>query len=376
MNNADNRLAGLGPNFAMQQFFDNNAMKRVGIIRLRRVHLDAFEPKRCLVARASCDPFGAENPDPLALIGFNRRRNKVCHRDPGNWRARGGNMDTVLNRVVRSDYDLAPALGEDLGRAAQKATNSKPIVFANRDQVFFKWLSVQGYARVICGAQQSIALTRQLPIEDRSAFRTHSHYADVFCHTVLVVYRPGRGNVSFETDLNLSMSDPFDILGLSRSFDLSIDAIERAYLAQSAQCHPDLIGDDDEASRRSAELNDAKAALANPESRANALLAVLGGPSKEQDRTLPNGFLLEMMETREEIEADIASGSEAKRSTWKEWSARERERYTKTVSMLFKQTPVDTSEIRKQLNAWRYIERLIEQLTDTTPEQSGIEGNS
>ncbi len=168
------------------------------------------------------------------------------------------------------------------------------------------------------------------------------------------------------------MNDPFDILGLTRTFDLSLDAIERAFLTRSAQCHPDLIGDhdggddvDNEASRRSAELNDAKAVLVNPESRANALLAVLGGPAKEQDRTLPNGFLVEIMETREEIEADVATGSETKKITWREWAARERERYTNTVSMLFKQTPVQVSEIRKQLNAWRYIERLIEQLVDS-----------
>ncbi len=161
------------------------------------------------------------------------------------------------------------------------------------------------------------------------------------------------------------MPDPFAILGLPRSFELSSQAIENAYLARSALCHPDLMGDENEASQRSAELNDAKAILVHPESRANALLAAIGGPAKEADRTLPDGFLMQILETREEIESQIATRSANELNFWKEWAAREREAYTAKIAALFRQTPLPDLEIRKQLNAWRYIERLVEQLGDS-----------
>jgi curved DNA-binding protein CbpA len=91
------------------------------------------------------------------------------------------------------------------------------------------------------------------------------------------------------------LQDPFDALGLPASFDLDQGEIERAYFARSAAVHPDVAAGDDEAQRRMTILNQAKRTLDDPERRADALLIRLGGPPREQDRSLPPDFLMEIM---------------------------------------------------------------------------------
>jgi molecular chaperone HscB len=160
--------------------------------------------------------------------------------------------------------------------------------------------------------------------------------------------------------------DAFDILGLQPGFALEQGAIDRAYFARSAALHPDLAADPD-APRRMAALNDAKRTLEDPESRADALLRRLGGPAREQERGLPEGFLMEIMETRQEIEGAVSSGDPGERRRWQEWAADERRAAIRDVGAMFRDLGTEPPgaalrEIRVRLNAWRYIERLIEQL--------------
>ncbi len=165
--------------------------------------------------------------------------------------------------------------------------------------------------------------------------------------------------------------DPFGVLGLAPRFDLDPDEIERAYLARAGALHPDLASGDvdavDRAARASAALNEARRVMRDAERRAGALLKVLGGPGKGEDKSLPVGFLVEMLETREQIESALDSGDPAQIARWESWAERERERSIELVSGLFKALdespgPDSLREIRTRLNAWRYIERLIEQL--------------
>lgn len=135
-------------------------------------------------------------------------------------------------------------------------------------------------------------------------------------------------------------------------------AVNRAYLARSAALHPDRAAGDADAPRRMAELNEAKRVIEDPERRANALLARLGGPSKEQDRSLPDGFLMEMMEVRERMEAEGA----AARGTWEAWAKERRREAVEEVGAMFREGRL--GEVRRRLNAWRYIERMMEQLGD------------
>ena len=161
-------------------------------------------------------------------------------------------------------------------------------------------------------------------------------------------------------------SDAYEILGLPPKFSLAAGELESAYLSKAARVHPDLVGGDpEEAARLAARLNDAKRTLEDPERRANALLAKLGGASKEQDKSLPAGFLMEMMELRQEIEA--AAGDPARTAHWRAWASEQREGYQSRVGAMFERAiagraPEVLGAIRTELNAWRYIERLIEQL--------------
>ncbi len=174
------------------------------------------------------------------------------------------------------------------------------------------------------------------------------------------------------------MADAFDILGLPPKFDLTPGDLTRAYLARSALLHPDIAADAAEAAQQMALLNQARRTVEDPERRANALLARLGGPSKEQNRGLLPGFLAEMMHTREEIEG--AAGNPVARATWEAWALDRRREATAEVGAMFKAlgaspAPDQLAAIRVRLNAWRYVERLIEQLDpDYDPRRADFQG--
>ncbi len=179
--------------------------------------------------------------------------------------------------------------------------------------------------------------------------------------------------------------DAFTLLGLPRAFDLDQRALQVAYLRRSAALHPDRIGGDaadpllrEQAQRESAAINDARAVLADDEQRANLMLALLGGPSKEQDKSLPDGFLMEMLEIRQDMEAALAGGEAHERERMDVWAAAQRQQHVESIRRQFAQlgpphaaapsqptNPDQLATIRRELNAWRYIERMIEQLRDS-----------
>lgn len=110
--------------------------------------------------------------------------------------------------------------------------------------------------------------------------------------------------------------------------------------------------------------------MESAELRADALLGLLSGASKEADRTLPPMFLQEMMELRETIEEDLASDREAAMAKWVAWAAERRREHERSVGELFQRIAMQEGSaraatlkaIRVELNMWRYAERLIEQL--------------
>jgi molecular chaperone HscB len=176
-------------------------------------------------------------------------------------------------------------------------------------------------------------------------------------------------------------ADPFQTLGLPPAFQVDAAAVERAYLTASATVHPDLAAGDPDAPGRMAEINEARRVLENPELRADALLARLGGPSREQERGLPEGFLAEMMEIRERIDAALSGGSPPERAAWEAWAMDRREEAVREAGALFAglsspPKPEELRAVRVRLNAWRYIERLIEQLDPDyeSPDRRGVVG--
>lgn len=157
------------------------------------------------------------------------------------------------------------------------------------------------------------------------------------------------------------MSDPFALLQLPSTFTLSPDALDLAWMRASATAHPDAGGSVDHA----AQLNEARELLANPESRANLRLNMLGGPSADQDQRLPDDFLMEMLELRETIDAEIETEGPPGIERWKNWVDVECQKaYAKITSVLDAESAPEEArtEVRLVLNQVRYLERLREQL--------------
>ena len=166
-------------------------------------------------------------------------------------------------------------------------------------------------------------------------------------------------------------SDPYNILGLSKRFDLDESELQQRFVTLSAEHHPDKFTDPIEqmdAAEKSAEINTAYHTLKDPEQRANALLALMGGPTKEADNSLPPTLLMEMMEIREDMESAMANHDQAKLDKLRQWAKEEREEYLNMISPLFAKAvdgKLDTNtakQIRLHLNGLRYIERMLEQM--------------
>jgi len=169
--------------------------------------------------------------------------------------------------------------------------------------------------------------------------------------------------------------DPFDTLGLPAVFTLDTASIERAALSKLSRLHPDMGGNavsadtntDTELDQavQAARINAARDTLLFSLSRAEALLKRLGGPAKEADKSLPPGFLVEIMSVREQAEEALASNDVSSRATWMQWSLNQRADSESHAAALFTQAasnPAALRDLRTHLNKWRYIERLIEQL--------------
>ena len=114
-----------------------------------------------------------------------------------------------------------------------------------------------------------------------------------------------------------SEPDCFALLQTERRFDLDESQLHRDYKALMAGCHPDRFSAQgeqavQEAGERASQITDAYTVLRYPHRRAVHLLSLLGAPLTEEmgGDDLGPGFLMEIMEIREELEE---SGTDAAR---------------------------------------------------------------
>lgn len=159
----------------------------------------------------------------------------------------------------------------------------------------------------------------------------------------------------------------FESMGLKPRMGLTTDEVERAYLSRVSALHPDVARGDPDAAGKIAELNRARAELLDAESRANALLIACGGASAQEDRTLPDGFLMEIMEIRERAETAQATGDQRLREELMDWASDRRARHVEQISAWLDDAEPSAESLRlsrMELNAWRYIERMIEQIDE------------
>lgn len=167
-------------------------------------------------------------------------------------------------------------------------------------------------------------------------------------------------------------ADHFSVLGLPRTYDLDLDALEDRFLELSRHTHPDFFsgasaGDQQLATRVSAELNEAIKVLRHPVLRAGYLLEICGGASAASDRTVPSEVLGETMMLREEIE-DAQNDNDA--DALNALRARVDERcnaWLEKIQTLARKLPDASKEeqaaLRHAINAIKYYDNMRELLS-------------
>ena len=170
--------------------------------------------------------------------------------------------------------------------------------------------------------------------------------------------------------------DHFQRLGLPRRFDLTAEEIERQYLLHSREVHPDLHQQAGSLEQRgsvelSSALNEAYQILREPFRRAEYLLLLAGGASASEQKEMPQTFLMEMLDLREQIEEIKSSSDDGQQLENLEMEIESRrDSLLKQIGKRFgnltaKENPLDErKQIRQLLNATKYIQNLLRDLRD------------
>ena len=101
--------------------------------------------------------------------------------------------------------------------------------------------------------------------------------------------------------------DPFAILGIERSYDVDLGAVEKRHRELSRALHPDRYAGAGAAERRltlakAIEVNEAWRVVRDPIARAEALFRLAGIPVGERSEPPPSpALLMEAMERRESL---------------------------------------------------------------------------
>ena len=165
----------------------------------------------------------------------------------------------------------------------------------------------------------------------------------------------------------------FERLGLPRRFPISETDLEASYLENARAAHPDHaagIGlSDSAASEFSSRINEAYRTLRDPWKRADHLLALEGGPTASEQKSLPPEFLEEMLDLRMEVAglADEADDSPSKQQMGANLKAKRQALFDEAAKG-FEELATATyrtaslKALRDTLNRWKYVEGLIRDL--------------
>ena len=164
-------------------------------------------------------------------------------------------------------------------------------------------------------------------------------------------------------------TDHFAILDLEPRFDIDAKVVRRRLVQAAARRHPDRAPDPVTAAawtEEMARLQEAAGVILDDLLRAETLISLRDGPSPSDDRTLPDGFLESMLAVRMELEEALESGDEAGRSRLETWARHEWEERRRAVGDILDGVDGHDSEalvrVRRELNRWRYAQRMLEQL--------------
>lgn len=165
----------------------------------------------------------------------------------------------------------------------------------------------------------------------------------------------------------------FEFFGLPVTYDIDAAALHRRYLSLSRGVHPDVHGGDSDETRRqalalSAELNRAYETLRNPIARAEYLLTLAGGPAPADDKSVPPRLLGEVMTLREQIEEAAGAKDADAMERLRQTILSRRQAAMDEIAALCRGAERDEAarrQLRKQLNAVKYWNNLLEQVPIT-----------
>lgn len=170
---------------------------------------------------------------------------------------------------------------------------------------------------------------------------------------------------------------PFEVFGRQPGWEMDDTALKKQLLDLARLCHPDFHGLANSARQHLAEqhsalVNHSYEVLARPFLRADWLLGHLGGPDEKQERQMPQAFLMEVMEWNEQLD-DAASTPPAspEREALKlltEQLAAERTQHLESIGSNLTPLPSTSDpnliEVRRELNAVRYLSRALWRIRD------------
>ncbi len=174
------------------------------------------------------------------------------------------------------------------------------------------------------------------------------------------------------------MSDYYELLGIPRSLNLSLDALQQRYYELSRQLHPDRFMQKPEAERQraldmSSALNDAYRTLKDPIKRAQYLLTLEGFNIGEQrSKDVPPELLEEVFQLNMALE-EMRGGDDSARPQLEEAEKNFADLLAGSsllLETLFRQYDTSRSrhvlgEIRDVLNRRKYIQNLVSEVEKT-----------
>ena len=174
------------------------------------------------------------------------------------------------------------------------------------------------------------------------------------------------------------MTDYYTLLGIPRSLNLSLDALQQRYYELSRELHPDRFMRKPEAEREralemSSALNDAYRTLKDPLKRALYLLSQEGFDVGEQrSKDVPPELLEEVFELNMALE-EMRSGDDSARPQLEQAEKNFTNMLAETdqqIQSLFAQYDGDQSrdtltQLRTTLNRRKYIQNLVNEVQKT-----------
>ena len=174
------------------------------------------------------------------------------------------------------------------------------------------------------------------------------------------------------------MTDYYELFGIPRSLDLSVDELQKRFYGLSRQLHPDRFMQKPAAERQraldmSSAVNDAYRTLKDPIKRAQYLLGLEGFDSGEQrSKEVPAELLEEVFELNTALE-EMRGGDDSARPQLeqadKNFTAMLDE-VDRQLEVLFQRYDASQSrdvlaEVRYALNRRKYIQNLISEVEKT-----------